>query len=128
MRILALTADLMFSSNIEATLRRAGHDVGAIEDLTALERELNQGDTELVILDLHAGMQPEAVVQVCSGAATHISESPGQIRPVPVLAFGRHTEQALLRAAREAGCVKAVPRSTFVEEMGSLVEEATQPA
>jgi hypothetical protein len=42
---------------------------------------------------------------------------------VPVLAFGRHTEAALLREAREAGCDRVVPRSTLVEELPALVRE-----
>jgi hypothetical protein len=46
-----------------------------------------------------------------------------QDRGVPVLAFGRHTEPQLLRVAREAGCRRVVPRSTFVEELPRLIEQ-----
>jgi DNA-binding NtrC family response regulator len=125
LRILALTADLMFSTNIESTLRRAGHDVGTIDDLTSLERELATGATDLVVLDLHSGLQPDAVVRISAGEVDHPHE-PGVHGRVPVLAFGRHTEPQLLRAAREAGCVESVPRSTFVEEMTALVERAAR--
>jgi hypothetical protein len=44
-------------------------------------------------------------------------------RSLPLLAFGRHTEASLLREAREAGCDRVVPRSTFVEEMPALIQE-----
>ena len=116
--IVSLTADLMFSSNIEATLARAGHLVTTAEDLTALETALEGGDAALVILDLHAGFDAADVVALASGHAL----GPDAARsPIPVLAFGRHTEPALLRHAREAGCVEAVARSTFVEQMASLV-------
>ena len=108
--IVAFTGDLMFSSNIEATLARDGHEVSVVEDLAALERELNGDSVDLVILDLHAGAEAGAVVMLC------------QPQGVPVLAFGRHTEPALLRSARESGCREVVPRSTFVEQMSSLVE------
>ena len=117
-RIVSLTADLMFSTNIEATLRRAGHEVTTTEDLTALEVALEAGDTSLVILDLHAGFDAADVVRLAAG---RISGSGVTHRSVPVLAYGRHTEPALLRHAREAGCAESVPRSTFVEEMVSLV-------
>lgn len=117
-QIVSLTADLMFSSNIEATLARAGHSVTTAEDLTALETALEQDDAALVVLDLHAGFHASDVVEIASG---HVLGPDVSRRPVPVLAFGRHTEPALLRHAREAGCVEAVPRSTFVEQMTSLV-------
>jgi CheY-like chemotaxis protein len=115
--IVSLTADLMFSSNIEATLGRAGHSVVTVEDLTALETALQAADVGLIVLDLHAGIEAADVIAVAANA-THGG------RPIPVLAFGRHTEPALLRRAREAGCAEVVPRSTFVEEMAALAERA----
>jgi DNA-binding NtrC family response regulator len=116
--IVSLTADLMFSSNIEATLRRAGHTVTTAEDLTALDTALDAGDAGLVVLDLHAGFDAADVVALASG---HARDPDAGRRSVPVLAFGRHTEPALLRHARESGCVEAVARSTFVEQMATLV-------
>ncbi len=112
-RAIAFVSDLLFTSNIEATLGRAGYGVVVVEDLAALERELAGAETRLVILDLHAGADAAAVVGRC------------RARGVPVLAFGRHTEPALLRAARAAGCAEAVPRSTFVAEMLDLVARLT---
>ncbi|HEX5141922.1 MAG TPA: hypothetical protein VFX19_13345 [Dehalococcoidia bacterium] len=108
-RVIAFTADLMFSSNIDATLRQAGRDVAVVEDLVSLERELAMPECGIVILDLHSDVEAGAVVMLCAP------------KSVPVLAFGRHTEPHLLRDARDAGCVEVVPRSTFVEEMASLV-------
>lgn len=116
--IVSLTADLMFSSNIEATLGRAGHTVRTVEDLTDLSTAIAEGEVALVVLDLHAGIDAADVVAV---AASHALGPDADRAPVPVLAFGRHTEPALLRHARESGCVEAVPRSTFVEEMAGLV-------
>jgi DNA-binding NtrC family response regulator len=119
-QIVSLTADLMFSSNIEATLARAGHTVTTAEDLTALETALEEGDIGIVIFDLHTGFDATDVVSLASG---HTLGPDVERRPVPVLAFGRHTEPELLRHAREAGCVEAIPRSTFVEQMASLVQK-----
>jgi DNA-binding response OmpR family regulator len=115
-RVVAFTADLMFSSNIEETLRREGREVSAAEDLPSLERELRLGDVDLVLLDLHAGAEPGAVVMLCQPLA------------VPVVAFGRHTEPGLLRQARESGCAEAVARSTLVETMPELVSKHARSA
>jgi hypothetical protein len=41
---------------------------------------------------------------------------------VPALAFGRHTEPAALRAARDAGASIVVPRSKLVEELPTLLQ------
>ena len=113
-RAVAFVSDLLFASNIEATLGRAGYEVVSVEDLPALEQALAAGPAGLVILDLHAGAAAEEVVQRAKG--------------VPVLAFGRHTAAALLRAARAAGCAGVVARSTFVEEMTDLVERLASPS
>ena len=109
-RIVAFVADLMFASRIEATLRPAGYEVAVVEDLPALDTALAAGPTALAILDLHAGAEPGEVIERCKAAG------------VPVLAFGRHTEPALLRSAREAGAAESVARSTFVEELAALVQ------
>ncbi len=98
----------MFAANIEATLRRAGYDVTTVEDVAALEAAVRPAPPDLVIFDLHAGPAAAAVVSGAAGA--------------PVLAFGRHTEPAALRAARPAGCAEVVVRSTFVAAMAALVE------
>ncbi|MCA1554198.1 MAG: hypothetical protein LC737_07455 [Chloroflexi bacterium] len=45
---------------------------------------------------------------------------------VPVLAFGRHTDAATLRAARQAGANKVVPNSELVSELPQLVEQLTR--
>jgi hypothetical protein len=85
----------------------AGHEVWLVEDFASLERALHHGETGLVILDLHAGVgQAPPSCSPCSRS--------------PVLAFGRHTEAALLRSARECGCVEVVALH-LVEELPALV-------
>jgi AmiR/NasT family two-component response regulator len=111
-RVLSLSADLLFASNIEATLGRGGYAVVTVETLSELQRAVDEQTPDVVVLDLHAGVEAADVVSASA--------------PAPVVAFGRHTEPALLRAAREAGCVVSVPRSTFVEEMTTLVEQASR--
>jgi len=110
-RIVAYVADLLFSTRIEVTLRRLGFEVEVVAELAALEARLAAGRPEIIVLDLHSGTTAEEVL--------------ARAKPlrVPVLAFGRHTDAELLRAARRAGCAEVVARSTFVEEMADLVQQ-----
>ena len=109
--IVAVITDLMFQSRLQEQARALGYQVVVAETPEAIREAL--GDAALVVLDLHAGVDWQRAVALAKE------------RAVPVLAFGRHTEAQLLRSAREAGCDRVVPRSTFVEELPRLVEELT---
>ena len=89
--------DLFFRAKIEAMLPASGHRLAAA------------GETpDVVVADVNR-CDPGAVV-AAAGA-------------VPVLGFGRHTDPALLRAARAAGFARVVPRSVLAERLGDLVAE-----
>ncbi len=89
--------DLFFRAKIEAMLTASGHRLaGAGETADVVIADVNRGD-------------PEAVVAAAGG--------------IPVLGFGRHTDPALLRAARSAGFVKVVPRSVLAERLGELIAD-----
>ena len=109
--ILAVIPDLMFQSRVQEQAQALNFAFVTAdtmdEALEALERS-----PSLLVLDLHA-IGIEAVALVADAKA----------REVPVLAFGRHTETGVLRAAREAGCDAVVVRSTFVEELPQLLRE-----
>lgn len=99
-RVLAISAELMFASKVEATLRAAGHDVtlvSAVADAVAQE-------ADLVVADLDAG-RPEDLVGL--GA--------------PVLGYYSHVNVETKRAADAAGIDMAVPRSRMAREMPDLV-------
>lgn len=110
-RILAVITDLMFQSRLEQQARGLGYEVSVVDTDAAVEAGLELAPG-LVVVDLHAmGLDWRRAVELAKE------------RGVPVLAFGRHTEAALLREARAAGCARVVPRSTFVEELPKLLEE-----
>ena len=109
-RLVAYVSDLMSASRIEATLEQRGYEVYVVDELQALAAELDAG-AKLCLLDLHAGAAAADVVVLCKQ------------RGVPVVAFGRHTEAALLREARKAGCETVLPRSEFFEKMTTLIDE-----
>lgn len=110
--ILIVVADLMFQSRIEIAARDAGATPLVADTAAALDAALAPGLTPpaVAIIDLHiTGIDAQGVIQrVKAGGAR-------------VLAFGRHTEPAILRAAREAGADTVVPRSSIAEELPALL-------
>ncbi len=107
--ILLLVPDLLFQSRLRAQAIELGYETALADTESSIETAL-ESNPSLVVIDLHAdGIDwRSAVASANDGGA-------------PVLAFGRHTEAALLNAAREAGCKKVVPRSQLVEELPQLI-------
>jgi hypothetical protein len=106
---IALVADLMLASRVETGLVRAGYEVRVVDDRPAFEAALAAPAVAVVIFDIHSGIEAAFVVEASAA------------KGAPVLAFGRHTEPELLRAARVAGCQAVVPRSEIVESLPELV-------
>ena len=89
--------DLFFRAKIEAMLAAGG------------DRLANAGEQpDLIIADVNR-CDPAAVVAAAGRT--------------PVLGFGRHTDAPLLRAAREAGFARVVPRSVLADSLGDLMAE-----
>lgn len=110
-RILLVVTDLIFESRLTAVLKALGHQVSVVNQMGEVQGALTKG-ADLVVLDLHTqGPSPEAAITAAREAS------------VPVLAFGRHTAPALLRAARQAGADVVVPRSSLFEGLPALVAE-----
>ena len=110
--LVAVISDLMFQSRVRAPAGALGYDV-RVADSAAAVRDALAADARLVVLDLHV-----------SGIDWRDAVAAAKEHGVPVLAFGRHTEAALLREARAAGCDRVVPRSQFAEELTAMLSEA----
>jgi hypothetical protein len=100
-RVVAVAADLMLGSKVEATLSAAGHEVTLSPSL----QEAPLAEAELLVADLDVG-NPEALVGL----------------GVPVLGYYSHVEVATREAAEAAGVDLVVPRSRLAREMPQLVE------
>ncbi len=111
--IVAAVTDLLFQSRLRERALALGYEVVIADADDSLRAALAAGPC-LLVVDLH-------VASVDWRQAVAAAEE----RRVPVLAFGRHTDAELLRAARAAGCDRVVPRSTFVEKLPELLREAT---
>ncbi|MCI0700022.1 MAG: response regulator [Planctomycetia bacterium] len=112
---LMLCDDLIFFSRVSGSARAAGlvvRQVRTAEELLSAARSTPPGG---VILDVHnPGLDLPALLaqlkEVC----------PTMPR---VIAYGSHVEAAVLRAARQAGCDRVLPRSQFVEELEAKIGE-----
>ncbi len=106
-----VVSDIMFQVRIVDALRALGADVRL--DAGGATRKPRP---HAVVVDL----QEPGVDVVELIADAHLSG-------VRVLAFGRHTDAAALRAAREAGADAVVPRSQLVDEMRDLLNALLAP-
>jgi len=104
-RVLAVAADLMLGSKVEATLGAAGHEVTLSPSL----QEAELGGVELVVADLEVE-NPEALVGL----------------GVPVLGYYSHVDVETREAAVAAGVELVVPRSRLAREMPQLVQGLLQ--
>jgi hypothetical protein len=101
-RIVAVAADLLLGSKVEAMLGAAGHDVTLSPTLT--EAPLDAAD--LVVADLDSE-KPEALVGL----------------GIPVLGYYSHVDIDTKQAADAAGIDLAVPRSRMARELPQLVDQ-----
>jgi hypothetical protein len=107
--VLVIVTDLMFAPRIVDAVRSLGANPVMVDGDRELAAALTSPAAGAVI-DLHErSLDARAAIQSLSRAG------------VPVLAFGRHTEPGLLRAAREAGARFSVPRSQLVDELPQLL-------
>ena len=113
--ILLLVPDLLFQSRLREQANALGYDTALADTPSSVETAL-ETNPKLVVIDLHA-----------DGIDWRSAVASANDRDTPVLAFGRHTEAALLNAAREAGCKKVVPRSQLVEELPQLITTCARP-
>ena len=106
-RVVAIAADLMLGSKVEATLSAAGHEVTLSPSLQEVPLE----EAELLVADLDLG-NPEALVGL----------------GVPVLGYYSHVDAETRAAAEAAGIDLVVPRSRLAREMPQLAASLLNPA
>ncbi len=108
--VAVIVSDLLFQSRITAAVEAAGHEAVVADDAASAAKAV-ESHPALVIIDLHEG-------GVDVGATITAAKAAG----ARVLAFGRHTEPGVLRAARTAGADQVAPRSQLAEELPLLLE------
>jgi DNA-binding NarL/FixJ family response regulator len=107
---LVVVPDLMFQPTVAAVAARSGFDVRVADTPESLVDGIAARPV-IAVVDVHAaGIDALAAIRAATSAGAR------------VLAFGRHTEPAALRAARDAGAVKVVPRSELAEHLPALLQ------
>jgi CheY-like chemotaxis protein len=105
---LVLCDDLIFFSRIAGTARGANLSVRQAKTAAELLALAREHAPRGVILDLqNPGLELESLL-------TGLRALPSMPR---VVAYGSHVLAEALRAARQAGCDRVMPRSQFVESL-----------
>lgn len=129
--IVVIVPDLMFQPRIVEAARALKHEVALAdtpervsEELAAFEARMHAAEARVpaptgppgvVVVDLHAdGVDVMDAIRRAHRTGARI------------LAFGRHTDAAALRSAREAGAEVVVARSQLVEQLPALLESLTR--
>ena len=112
---LMLCDDLIFFSRVAGAARAAGLSVRQAKTTTDLLALVQQAAPTGVILDLqNPGLDLPALLEDLRQSC--------QTMPY-VVAYGSHVDAGSLRAARQAGCDRVMPRSQFAEELESAIAE-----
>jgi DNA-binding NarL/FixJ family response regulator len=116
---LMLCDDLIFFSRVSGAARAAGLTVRMVRtayDLLAAARTCPPSG---VIIDVHnPGLDLPGLLLALKETCPIMPR---------VIAYGSHVEAAVLRAARQAGCTRVMPRSQFVEELENGIAEWLAP-
>jgi CheY-like chemotaxis protein len=122
-RVLALSADLLFGSQLQGALTAAGYEVeliGAAERLRERLAEPGRPSADVLLVDLtDADLDGVAVVAAL--------REDGRLAATRTLGFYAHVEPAVRERAQRAGFDLVVPRSRFAREGPSLVAALLAP-
>jgi len=113
-RVLALVPDLLFGSNVQGSLRAAGHEVEMVGDERRARELLAAGPAGVLVVDMTDDSFDGAAVRGALAAE-------GLLEGVPSLAFYSHVDAATGERARAAGFDLVVPRSRMAREGPQLI-------
>lgn len=112
-RVLALSADLLFGSRVQAALTAAGHDVTLVGGEGALREALAAAPAQAVVFDLtDEGLEGARIA----------AEMREELADARTLGFYSHVEAQAGEQARRAGIELVVPRSRMAREGAALLD------
>lgn len=112
-QVVAFIPDLLFGSQVQGSLRAAGHQVELVGDGEAVRRALAEADVLVVDLTDDVGNRASLVEALVREGGL------GEARTV---AFYSHVEANTRALAESAGFDQVVPRSRMAREGAELVE------
>ena len=105
-----LTNDVMFSSRVTSAARTSNASVEVAQTTGVLsERE----DVSLAMIDLE--------LFPIDKLASLVSELRQRSAAIHIVAYGPHVDDALLAAARDAGCDRVLTKGQFSQQINSLL-------
>ena len=114
-RVLAAVPDMFFAAKIRGAAEALGVAVEFARSPDAAAEKALAEAPDLVIADLHArGCDPLAL------AARFKSDE--RLRPIPLVGFYSHVEDALRRRAEESGFDRVMPRSAFAQQLPQILQ------
>ena len=116
MTAVLMSADMMVSSRVMSAARQSGIALAIAPSIADLIGRLTDS-TRLVMLDLSSGLTIKDVVASIRAAAPQ-----GRI-----IAFGPHVDEALLAAARDAGCDVVMSNGQFYREQDVILRGLRSP-
>jgi DNA-binding NarL/FixJ family response regulator len=116
-RVLALTADLMFGSRLQAAVSAAGHELELIGDERKLHERLADDAAPAPVL-LIVDLTDE---RLDGATALESLRSAGRLESLASLAFYSHVDAAVRERAEQAGFDLVVPRSRMAREGAAVV-------
>ena len=112
-KVVALMDDLFFQMKLAETAKQLGIEVKMATNGEAL-MGLMASEPRLVIVDLNARSQPLEAI-----------EKLRQVRKdVRVVGFLSHVQEELAAQAQAAGCDEVLPRSSFTQNLTSILRVA----
>jgi CheY-like chemotaxis protein len=137
-RVIALVPDLLFGSQVQGSLRAAGHDVALAGDEAKVRERLAEGRAEAGHGDkagdaAHEGIEPGAgdgtvlVVDLTDDrfdgvAILEALAADSLLVGVSTLAVYSHVDAAVRERATQAGFDLVVPRSRMAREGAALID------
>jgi len=106
--VVVLSGDLFFGMRIRTTLKGMGFAGTIVTDAKAFAAAIAGEDVVLGIVDFNRPVAWDVVAP--------------RERPVPVIAFGAHTDVDGFRAAKEAGVARVISNGSFSEQLPALLE------
>ena len=107
--------DMFFVAKIRATAEHLGVTLRSVRNLETLLNVAREGQTDLIIVDLHAQkVDPLTVAQAI--------KSDAQLASIPLLGFFSHVQTELKENALAAGYDSVIPRSVFSRDLGAILE------
>lgn len=116
-RVLALSADLLFGSRLQADAAAGGHELELVADAAAVRERLTDDNRNAVAL-LIADLTDE---RLDGAAVVRGLKADGALSGVATLAFYSHVDADARRQAEQAGFDLVVPRSRMAREGAALI-------